>query len=168
MNRKDLIALGLGIGILGLAYSMKQGYLEGFQPAMAPGAPPPGAPPPGMPPPGAPPPPPGMPPSAPGMPPSAPGMPPPGMPPPPPGGPPMGMKPNQQQLMDLAQKVERIGNQQNELNQIGQQLKEMTQSFVKEPFQSSQNPYNAASPGDTQSMEFRLGKKALMDTVMRY
>jgi hypothetical protein len=80
----------------------------------------------------------------------------------------MGMKPNQQQLMDLAQKVERIGNQQNELNQIGQQLKEMTQSFVKEPFQSSQNPYNAASPGDTQSMEFRLGKKALMDTVMRY
>ena len=82
----------------------------------------------------------------------------------------MSMAPNQQQLIDLADKVQRIGNQQQELNEISQQLKQITQSFPNrsEGFQSYQNPYDAASPGDTQSMEFRLGKKSLVDSVLRY
>jgi len=80
----------------------------------------------------------------------------------------MGMKPNQQQMVELSQRVDHIANQSMELSQISKQLKEMTNSFVKEPFQSYQNPYAAASPGDTQAMEFRLGKKDLVETVMRY
>ena len=178
MTRADLIAIVLGLGLLGLAYSMKQGYVEGFQYAPPPAGPPPastnapatpvpappaataGAPPPGPPPPG--PPPPGPPP---GPPPPAPmqaQMPPPSSPQP------MAMKPNQQQLMDISQKVDRIASQNMELGQISRQLKDMTTSFVKESFQSYQNPYTAASPSDSQAMEFRLGKKELADTVMRY
>jgi hypothetical protein len=90
-----------------------------------------------------------------------------GQPPMAPPQPPMqGMQPNQQQLMDLAQRVQRITNEQNS---ISAQLQQITQSFGRnEGFQSYQNPYNAASPGDTQAMEFRLGKKSLVDSVLRY
>ena len=78
---------------------------------------------------------------------------------------PMGMQPNQQQLMDIAAKVQRAATEQTA---ISSQLQQMTQSFGKEGFQSYQNPYNAASPGDTQATEFRLGKKSLIDNVVRY
>ena len=96
-----------------------------------------------------------------------------GQPPMPPGQPPMppqpqavGMQPNQQQIMELAAKVQRLNSEQNA---VSAQLQQMTQSFGnREGFQSYQNPYTAASPGDTQSMEFRLGKKALADNVQRY
>lgn len=93
-----------------------------------------------------------------------------GQPPMPMGQPPqpqpLGMLPNQQQIMDLAAKAQRLNSEQNALSA---QLQQMTQSFSNtEGFQSSKNPYNAASPGDTQSMEFRLGKKALIDNVQRY
>ena len=78
----------------------------------------------------------------------------------------MGMQPNQQQLMDIAAKVQRAATEQTA---ISSQLQQMTQSFgKKEGFQSYQNPYNAASPGDTQATEFRLGKKSLIDNVVRY
>jgi hypothetical protein len=75
------------------------------------------------------------------------------------------MQPNQQQLMDIAQKVQKLSSDQSA---ISAQLQQITQSFAKEGFQSYQNPYNVASPGDTQAMEFRLDKKALVDSVMRY
>lgn len=76
------------------------------------------------------------------------------------------MQSNQQQLMDIAAKAQRISSEQNA---ISGQLQQMTQSFMKkEGFQSNKNPYTAASPGDTQAMEFRLGKKSLIDSVMRY
>jgi hypothetical protein len=76
------------------------------------------------------------------------------------------MQPNQQQIMDLAAKVQKLSSEQNA---VSAQLQQMTQSFgKKEGFQSYQNPYTAASPGDTQSMEFRLGKKAIVDNVQRY
>jgi hypothetical protein len=78
---------------------------------------------------------------------------------------PVGMQPNQQQLMDIAAKVQQMSNEQGA---ISAQLQQITQSFRKEGFQSYQNPYNAASPGDTQSKEFRLGKKSLIDNVVRY
>jgi hypothetical protein len=77
----------------------------------------------------------------------------------------MGMQSNQQQLIDIAAKVQRISGEQSA---ISSQLQQMTQSFAKEGFQSNRNPYTAASPGDTQAMEFRLGKKSLIDNVVRY
>jgi len=77
-----------------------------------------------------------------------------------------GMKPNQQQLIDFVQRVQRVTVEQNA---ISNQLQQIIQSFgSKEGFQSYKNPYNAASPGDTQAMEFRLGKKSLVDSVLRY
>jgi hypothetical protein len=83
----------------------------------------------------------------------------------PPAPPALGMKPNQQQLMDLSTKVQQMASEQGV---VAMQLQQITQSLGTEGFQSYQNPYNAASPGDTQAMEFRLGKKALIDGVMRY
>lgn len=77
-------------------------------------------------------------------------------------------QPNQQQLMDIAARVQRLSSEQSA---ISAQLQQMTQSFGKEGFQSKQNPYNEASPtspGDTQSLEFRLGKKSLIESVVRY
>jgi hypothetical protein len=182
MNTKDLTTLSIGAGIVLVAYLLKKQGLEGFQntaesPMGAPvmGAPmrPPGQPPmPPGPPPGQPPmppgPPPGQPPMPPGQPPMAPGQPPmpPGQPPMPTQPEPVGMKSNQQQLLEIAAKAQRVSGEQNE---ISMQLQQMTQSFApKEGFQSYQNPYNAASPGDTQSMEFRLGKKSMVDSVLRY
>jgi hypothetical protein len=88
-----------------------------------------------------------------------------GMPPPVPQPQMVGMKPNQQQLMDIATKVQKMSSEQSA---ISAQLQQITQSFGNEGFQSYQNPYNAASPGDTQTMEFRLGKKSLVDNVIRY
>jgi len=187
MNSKDCTLLSIGVGIVVVAYLMKKRRFEGFQgdPAMGMqppmGQPPMGQPPMGQPPMGQPPmgqPPMGMqPPMPPPMAPQPPmgqppmGQPPMGMQPPmPPMGPPQppmqGMKPNQQQLMDLSQRVQRLTNEQNS---ISAQLQQMVQSFgSKEGFQSYQNPYNAASPGNTQAMEFRLGKKSLVDSVVRY
>lgn len=182
MNSKDCTLLSIGVGIVIVAYLMKKRRFEGFQgdPAMGmPPMPPMGQPPMGMQPPMGPPPmgqppvpPMGQPPM--GQPPMVqPPMPPMGQPPmgqppmPPMGQPPMqGMKPNQQQLMDLARRVQTVTNEQNS---ISAQLQQITQSFgSKEGFQSYQNPYNAASPGNTQAMEFRLGKKSLVDSVIRY
>ena len=162
MNSKDCTLLSIGVGIVIVAYLMKKRRFEGFQgdPAMGmPPAPPMAPPPPMGQPPMPPPPPMGQPPMAP--------PPPMGQPPMAPPQPPMqGMQPNQQQLMDLAQRVQRITNEQNS---ISAQLQQITQSFGRnEGFQSYQNPYNAASPGDTQAMEFRLGKKSLVDSVIRY
>jgi hypothetical protein len=77
----------------------------------------------------------------------------------------MAMKPNQQQLMDLSTKVRQMASEQGA---IASQLQQITQSFGNEGFQSYKNPYNSASPGDTQAMEFRLGKKTLIDNVVRY
>jgi hypothetical protein len=177
MNTKDLTVLSIGVGIVLVAYFMKKRGFEGFQNPADPtmGAPTMGAPMP-QPPMGEPP---AFPGSAPmGMPPGAGApmppmaMPPMGMPPMamPPNGPqpqpqPIGMQPNQQQLMDIAQKVQKLSSDQSS---ISAQLQQITQSFMKEGFQSHQNPYNVASPGDTQAMEFRLDKKALVDSVMRY
>jgi len=96
-------------------------------------------------------------------PPQAPMAVPPMMPPPQPEA--VGMQPNQQQITDLSSKIDHMSAQQNA---IFTQLQQMTQSFKKEGFQSNGNPYNVASPGDTQAMEFRLGKKALVDTVIQY
>jgi len=73
--------------------------------------------------------------------------------------------PNQQQLMDIAARAQRLSGEQSA---ISAQLQQMIQPFGKEGFQSYQNPYNAPSPGDTQAMEFRLGKKSLIDSVVRY
>jgi hypothetical protein len=172
MNTKDLTVLSIGVGIVLVAYFMKKKGFEGFQSPADPtmGAPMP-QPPMGQPPafPGSAPM--GMPPGAGApMPPMA--MPPTGMPPMamPPNGPqpqpqPVGMQPNQQQLMDIAQKVQKLSSDQSA---ISAQLQQITQSFAKEGFQSYQNPYNVASPGDTQAMEFRLDKKAMVDSVMRY
>jgi len=172
MNTTDLTVLSIGVGIVLVAYFMKKKGFEGFQSPADPtmgapisqppmGQPPafPGSAPMGMPPgAGAP-----MPPMA--MPPMA--MPPMAMPPngPQPQPQPVGMQPNQQQLMDIAQKVQKLSSDQSA---ISAQLQQITQSFAKEGFQSYQNPYNVASPGDTQAMEFRLDKKALVDSVMRY
>jgi hypothetical protein len=171
MNTKDLTVLSIGVGIVLVAYFMKKKGFEGFQSPADPtmGAPMPQAPmgqPPAFPgsapmamPPGA-----GAP-----MPPM--GMPPMGMPPmampngPQPQPQPVGMQPNQQQLMDIAQKVQKLSSDQSA---ISAQLQQITQSFAKEGFQSYNNPYNVASPGDTQAMEFRLDKKAMVDSVMRY
>ena len=188
MNSKDCTLLSIGVGIVIVAYLMKNRRFEGFQgdPAMGmPPMPPPpmGQPPMGMQPPmGQPPmpqppmgqPPMGMPPM--GQPPMGQppmgqppmGMPP--MPPMPPMGPPQppmqGMKPNQQQMMDLVRRVQIVTNEQNS---ISAQLQQIVQSFgSNEGFQSYKNPYNAASPGNTQAMEFRLGKKSLVDSVLRY
>ena len=77
----------------------------------------------------------------------------------------VGMKPNQQQLMDIATKVQKITGEQSA---ISAQLQQITQSFGSEGFQSYQNPYTIESPGDTQAKEFRLGKKSLVDNVLRY
>jgi hypothetical protein len=78
----------------------------------------------------------------------------------------MGMQPNQQQLMDIVGKVQRMSS---DTSMIAAQLQQMTQSFgTTEGFQSAQNPYNSPSPGDTQTLEFRLGKKSLVDGVLRY
>ena len=178
MNTKDLPVLLFGIGIVCIAYMMKKSRFEGFQPAGMPTATPMGAagPPPMAPPPmGAA----GMPPMAPppmGAPPPMPPPPPVGAQPPmapppmgaapmPPAAPSLGMKPNQQQLMDLSTRVQQMASEQGA---IASQLQQITQSFGTEGFQSYKNPYNAASPGDTQAMEFRLGKKALLDSVVRY
>ena len=177
MNTTDLTVLSIGVGIVLVAYFMKKKGFEGFQSPADPtmgapmpqppmGQPPafPGSAPMGMPPgAGAPMPPMAMPPT--GMPPMA--MPPMAMPPngPQPQPQPVGMQPNQQQLMDIAQKVQKLSSDQSA---ISAQLQQITQSFAKEGFQSYQNPYNVASPGDTQAMEFRLDKKALVDSVMRY
>jgi hypothetical protein len=144
MNTKDLTTLSIGAAIVLVAYVLKKQGFEGFQNSgdASMGAP------------------------VMGVPPAQPPMPP--MPPMPPGQPPMpvGMQSNQQQLMDIASRAQRISSEQNA---ISYQLQQMTQSFPKkEGFQSNQNPYNAASPGDTQAMEFRLGKKSLTDNVMRY
>jgi len=87
------------------------------------------------------------------------------MPPMVPGQPPAGTQSNQQQLMDIAAKVQRMSSEQNA---ISSQLQQMTHSFGKEGFQSYENPYNSPSPGDTQALEFRLGKKSLIDNVVRY
>jgi hypothetical protein len=76
-----------------------------------------------------------------------------------------GMQSNQQQLMEVTAKVQRLASEQNA---ISSQLQQMTQSFGTEGFQSNKNPYNVGSPGDTQAMEFRLGKKAMVDNVVRY
>ena len=185
MNTKDLTLLSIGAGIVLTAYLMKKGIHEGFQGLLDP-QPPMGQPP--QPPMGQPPQPPmgqqpqpPMPPMAqppqapmaqPPQPPMAqPPQPPMTQPPQPPMGmqpqpQPMGMQPNQQQLMDIAAKVQRAATEQTA---ISSQLQQMTQSFGKnEGFQSYQNPYNAASPGDTQATEFRLGKKSLIDNVVRY
>ena len=161
MNSKDCTLLLSGVGIVVLAYLMKKRGIEGFQGDPAMGMPPMGMPPMGQPPMGQPPM--GQPPT--GQPPM--GQPPMGMPAMPPPQPPMqGMKPNQQQLMDLARRVQTVTNEQNS---ISAQLQQITQSFgSNEGFQSYQNPYNAASPGNTQAMEFRLGKKSLVDSVVRY
>lgn len=156
MNTKDLTLLSIGAAIVIFAYLMKKNGVEGFQ-AMPPTAPPEMAtgpsPPPVV--------------VAPGADPSAPQAPMPMAMPmaavPQPQAP--GMKPNQQQLMELAAKVQRIASDQST---VAAQLQQMTQSFVKEGFQSYQNPYSAASPGDTQAMEFRLDKRALVDSVVRY
>jgi hypothetical protein len=79
---------------------------------------------------------------------------------------PLGMLPNQQQMMDIVGKVQKMSS---DTNLIASQLQQMTQSFgAKEGFQSAQNPYNSPSPGDTQALEFRLGKKSLIDGVLRY
>ena len=152
MNTKDLTLLSIGAGIVLTAYLMKKGIHEGFQGLLDP-QPPMGQPP--QPPMGQQPQPPmGQQPQPP--------MPPMGQPQPQP----MGMQPNQQQLMDIAAKVQRAATEQTA---ISSQLQQMTQSFgKKEGFQSYQNPYNAASPGDTQATEFRLGKKSLIDNVVRY
>lgn len=174
MNTKDLTVLSIGVGIVLVAYFMKKGF-EGFQNPADPtmGAPTMGAPMP-QPPMGPPQPPMGQPPAFPGtgapmeMPPGAGApMPPMAMPPngPQPQPQPVGMQPNQQQLMDIAQKVQKLSSDQSA---ISAQLQQITQSFAKEGFQSYKNPYNVASPGDTQAMEFRLDKKALVDSVMRY
>ena len=154
MNTKEVGLLFVGAGIVLIAYWMKKQGFEGFQNPADPtmGAPVP-VPLPSMP----------LPPTA--LPPTA--QPPmgAGMPMPTPQPQPVGMKPNQQQLMDIATKVQKISSEQSA---ISAQLQQITQSFGKEGFQSYQNPYNAASPGDTQAMEFRLGKKTLVDNVIRY
>lgn len=164
MNTKDLTLLSVGAAIVIFAYLMKKNGIEGFQ-GMPPTAPP------EMPPvvvaPGASP-------SGPPQMPVAPQAMPLGPAQQPTMGAPMGgvpqpqatgMKPNQQQLMEVAAKVQRIASDQSS---VAAQLQQMTQSFVKEGFQSYQNPYSAASPGDTQAMEFRLDKKAMVDSVVRY
>ncbi len=175
MNSKDCTLLSIGVGIVIVAYLMKNRRFEGFQGDPAMGMPPMGQPPMGMPPMGQPPmgqppmgqPPMGQPPMGmPTMPPPM-GQPPMGMPAMPPPQPPMqGMKPNQQQMMDLVRRVQIVTNEQNS---ISAQLQQIVQSFgSNEGFQSYKNPYNAASPGNTQAMEFRLGKKSLVDSVVRY
>lgn len=81
---------------------------------------------------------------------------------------PLGMQPNQDQIMDIASKVNKMNSDQAA---IMAQIQQVTTSMGKtgsEGFQSYHNPYDNHSPGDTQAMEFRLGKKAMADSVVRY
>ena len=81
---------------------------------------------------------------------------------------PLGMQPNQEQIIDIANKVNKMNNEQAAIMaQIQQMTKALTPPST-EGFQSYHNPYDNHSPGDTQAMEFRLGKKAMADSVVRY
>ena len=81
---------------------------------------------------------------------------------------PLGMQPNQDQIIDIAGKVNKMNSDQAA---IMLQIQQMTKSLTPpapEGFQSYHNPYDNHSPADIQAMEFRLGKRAMADNVVRY
>ena len=71
-------------------------------------------------------------------------------------------------MVTIEQIAQQVRSQSSQMSEISRQLGEMSQSSKQEGFQSYQNPYNSASPGDVQAMEFRIGKKDLVDSVLRY
>jgi hypothetical protein len=160
VNRETLSIIGIALLVLG--FTMRGSSYEGFQ-----GNTPPAAPmPPAMPmPPAAP-----MPPAMP-MPPAAP-MPPPSassMPMPPPTTISSQRRP---ELIMISEQLKVLGQQVTAgIDNISSQLMEVsntTASTRNEGFQSGGNPYNMVSPSMQQAYEFRLGKPAIISSVLGF
>jgi hypothetical protein len=71
----------------------------------------------------------------------------------------------------IQQSMETINRMNDVLNTMNQKMDKISERQMTirptEGFQSSQNPYNTPSPNIQQAYEFRLGKRSLVDTVLR-